>query len=337
MTAATDLVQRKADTLQNLLDTNRKQIEAALPKHLTADRLLNIAVTEARRNPALLECTQASFLGAIIQTAQLGLEPGGTLGHAYLVPFKNNRNGTTEVQFIIGYKGMMSLSYRSPLISHVIARAVYDGDEFSFQYGTDENIVHKPDMEANGQKITHVYAIAFLRNGGRVFDVMEHKEIEAARKRSKAADSGPWDTDYESMAKKSIVRRMFKYCPVSIEMQQAVGLDEAAERGEQNNGDFIETTGTMVPETKASKLNSMLNDEPPPAATKPTIVVPKEEPKREMSRIELGKAINIAAKKIGVNAQDYCHALFECDTKDITIVQMHQMLTSLERDFQEKA
>lgn len=241
-----ELVQQKAKTLQALLEISKKQIEAALPKHLTPDRLLRIAMTEARKNPMLLDCTQSSFIGAIIQTAQLGLEPGGALGHSYLVPFKNKRAGTQEVQLIVGYRGMMELAYRSPKVSHVMARAVYEGDKFEYRYGMDEKLDHKPDPDATGKDITHVYAIVFLKEGGKIFDVMERKEINAARSRSKSQDSGPWETDFEAMAKKSVVRRMFKFMPVSIELQQAVGIDEAGDRGEQDNGSIIDTTGFTV-------------------------------------------------------------------------------------------
>ncbi len=276
MSTTTDIVQSKAKTLQALLEVSKKQIEAALPRHLTPDRLLRIAMTEARKNPTLLECTQASFIGAIIQTAQIGLEPGAHLGHAYLVPFKNKRaNNQLEVQLIIGYRGMIDLAYRSPKVSHPIARAVYEGDEFEYEYGTNERLLHRPDKEATGKQLTHVYAIVFLIGGGKVFDVMEVKEIEAARKRSKSADSGPWETDYEAMAKKSVVRRLFKYMPVSIELQEAIGLDESGERGEQNNGAIFEAVGTPVPDPVSTKNKtfqenvgaiSAPTEEDPPAA-----------------------------------------------------------------------
>jgi len=241
-------INTKFKSLNNLMLANKKQIEMALPKHITADRIMRIALTECRKNPALLECTRESFMGAIIQTAQLGLEPGSALGHAYLVPFKKKKEGITEVQLIIGYRGMMNLAYRSESVSHVIARAVYEGDKFTFRYGFDEALDHHPDPDAMGNKLTHAYAIVFLKGGGKIFEVMELKEINAARARSKSADDGPWVTDYEAMAKKSVVRKLFKYMPVSIELQNAIGIDEAGDRGEQNNGLVFETEGGTVPD-----------------------------------------------------------------------------------------
>ena len=257
----TDMIQVQAKNLKALLEASKKEIEAALPKHLTADRMLRIAMTEARKCPALLECTQPSFLGAIIQASQLGLEPGAALGHCWMIPFNNKRAGTKEVQFIIGYRGMIDMAGRAEKVSHVIARAVYQGDKFEFQYGLEESLVHVPSDSADGP-LTHVYAVVFLKDGRKIFDVMNVREVEAIRARSKSADSGPWETDYEAMAKKSVVRRLFKYTPVSIELQTAVGMDEAAERGEQNNGAFIETTGRPVTD-KAARIMDAVKTEPP--------------------------------------------------------------------------
>jgi len=338
-TENTAVIEKKTETLQNILNLNKAQIEAALPKHLTADRLLRIAMTEARKNPVLLECSQTSFIGAIIQTAQLGLEPGGALGHSYLVPFKNKKTGQTDVQFIVGYRGMMDLSYRSPHVDRVVARAVYEGDKFFFQYGTEEKIEHIPDLEANGQKLTHVYAIVFLKSGGKIFDVMEKKEIESTRKRSKAAESGPWETDYEAMAKKSVVRRLFKYSPVSIELQNAIGLDEAAERGEQQNGSFIETTAEHVPENRATKLSGIIAEEKtkqkPTESAQP---IPISKPSQD-GRIELGKEINAVKKALGwTNEQFATNVLqqFEKPTAQLTVDEMKELLFMMNQDLQER-
>ena len=210
----------------------KEQMALALPKHLTADRLARIALTEVRKNPKLAQCDQASFLGAVMQCAALGLEPGGALGHAYLIPFKNNRKNITEVQFLVGYRGMIDLARRSGQIQSLEARCVYEKDKFSVSLGLDSNLTHEPDWTANDRgKLTFVYAVAKLKDGGIQFDVMSRAEIEKVRTRSRSSNDGPWVTDYDEMAKKTIVRRLFKYLPVSIEMQRAVGLDEQASMG----------------------------------------------------------------------------------------------------------
>lgn len=234
-----DLIQVKANSLKALLSSAKKEIEAALPKHVTPERMMRIALTEARKSPKLLECNPASFLGAVIQAAQLGLEPGGALGHCYLIPYGK------EVNFQVGYRGMIDLAMRSEKVSHISCRAVHEGDQFDWEYGSNEALVHKPGSKPGD--LTHVYCVVFLKNGCKMFDVMNIEEIENVKKSSKTANNGPWKTHYEEMAKKSVIRRLFKYMPVSVELSKAAGLDEKAEAGEsQGNHSFIETTGTVL-------------------------------------------------------------------------------------------
>lgn len=220
----------------------KKQMALALPKHLTAERLARIATTEIRRVPALASCSPESFLGAIMQCAQLGIEPSNGLGHAYLIPFGNgkDRQGRPNVQLIVGYRGMIDLARRSGQIISISARAVYENDEFSYEYGLHEDLKHKPSDGIDAGALTHVYAVARLHGGGVQFEVMSRKQIELARAHSKAKN-GPWFDHYEEMAKKTVIRRLFKYLPVSIEIQRAVSLDERAEAGiDQQNDVFFE-------------------------------------------------------------------------------------------------
>lgn len=274
---STDLVQVQTKNLETLLEKSKSSIAAALPKHVTPERMLRIALTEARKNPDLLQCDQASFLGALIQASQVGLEPGGALGHCYLVPFNNKNAGRKEVQFMLGYRGMLDLVRRSNACTHVTARAVYEGDEFSYEYGLEEKLVHKTHPTPNA-KLTHVYAIAFMKEGKPLFDVMDVVDIEMIRQRAQA-QKGPWVTDYDAMAKKSVIRRLFKYMPVSIEVQQAIGLDELADAGvSQGNNAFIETEGRHVPD-KVQGLEAKLGlvktapEVLPPVAEAPQVVV----------------------------------------------------------------
>ncbi len=211
----------------------KSQMALALPKHVTADRLARVALTEVRRNPALGRCDQHSFLGALMLCAQLGLEPGGPLGHAYLVPFENRKAGRTEVQFILGYRGMIELARRSGQIVSIEARAVYPDDKFECRFGLESDLVHVPDWESQNRtpdKLRFVYAVAKLKDGGVQFVVLSRRDIEAARAASKAG-SGPWQTHFEEMAMKTAVRRLFKWLPISIELAQAIEQDERAEIG----------------------------------------------------------------------------------------------------------
>jgi recombination protein RecT len=212
------------------------QLALALPKHVTAERLARIALTEVRKNPKLMQCDQASFLGALMQCAQLGLEPGGALGHAYLLPFENRQKRITEVQFIVGYRGMIDLARRSGQILSLEARAVYDADEFHVELGLNPDLKHVPAWDAAERgELRFVYAVAKLKDGGTQFDVMSRADVERIRKRSKAASSGPWVSDFEAMAKKTVLRQLFKYLPVSIEMATAVEQDERAAVGQSQD------------------------------------------------------------------------------------------------------
>lgn len=218
-------VNQKAENVRLLLEKAKPQIALALPRHLNADRMLRIAMTSVRRTPKLLGCNQQSLLGAIMQSAQLGLEPDGVLGHAYLVPFKE------EVQLIVGYKGLVDLARRSGQLSTIFARVVYAEDQFEYAYGLTERLEHIPSGKAEPGEVRAVYAVARLKDGGQQFEVMTRGEIDAIRKRSRAADDGPWVTDYSEMAKKTVLRRLCKMLPASVELSRAVALDERAELG----------------------------------------------------------------------------------------------------------
>src|SRR5689334_9796436 len=111
------------------------QIKAALPKHMAPERMARVALTEVRKTPALAKCDVRTFIGAVIQLSQLGLEPGGVLGHAYLIPFENRSKNTTDVQLIIGYRGMIDLARRSGQIQSLQAVIVREGDRFDVQMG----------------------------------------------------------------------------------------------------------------------------------------------------------------------------------------------------------
>lgn len=244
-TAAQTRAERPATIAGLLTDPKIKaQMALALPKHISPDRLARIALTEVRKIPKLAQCDQTSFLGAIMQCAALGLEPGGALGHCYLIPFENRRQNRTEVQFIVGYRGMIDLARRSGQIVSLEARAVYAKDHFKVRLGLDSSIEHEPDWEADDRgDLTFVYAVAKLRDGGVQFEVMSRKEIERVRNESQGyktaarfakpgqEPNSPWASHFEEMAKKTVIRRLFKYLPVSIEIQRAVGLDEQADAG----------------------------------------------------------------------------------------------------------
>jgi len=203
-----------------------------------------VVLTTVQQNPKLLDCTQESFLGAIMQCAQLGLQPDGLIGSAYIIPYGK------VATLLIGYKGLVDLARRSGQISTIYAVPVHENDDFKYQLGTDPGISHIP-AETDAGKFTHVYAVAKLKDGGLQFEVMTKEQVEKIRARSKAKDSGPWQTDYEEMAKKTVLRRLCKLLPTSTEdnrLQKAVSLDELAEIGKPQPIDITlsETTPEVI-------------------------------------------------------------------------------------------
>jgi recombination protein RecT len=226
-------VAERQNTLANLIDRQKGEIARALPRHMSPDRLARIATTVMRQTPRLGEANPASFLGALMTCAQLGLEPG-PLGHAYLVPFKNHKRGcrdrrscdcVVEVTFIPGYRGLVDLARRSGQVSNVQARVVREADVFDYEFGLEPKLTHRP--QGSTSDVSYAYAVLKLKDGAADFDVMDLPEIAAIRKRSKASDDGPWATDFAEMAKKTVLRRLMKTAPMSVEYQQAVANDEA--------------------------------------------------------------------------------------------------------------
>lgn len=213
----------------------KKQMALALPKTLTAERMTRIVLTEIRKVPALAQCDLASLMGCVMQAAQLGLEPGSALGHCYLLPFGNgkSRSGQPNAQLIIGYRGMLDLARRSGQIQSFSAFTVHEGDEFHYELGLRPDIKHIPSDLADRdiKPVTHVYAVANLKDGGVQFEVMSRAAIEAVRAQSKAGKNGPWVTHWDEMAKKTVLRRLFKYLPISIETARAIQVDENTDNG----------------------------------------------------------------------------------------------------------
>ncbi|ARX85656.1 recombinase RecT [Streptomyces alboflavus] len=232
-------------TLVQFVQSIRGEIARALPAHVASpERVARIALTELRRVEHLAECTQESFGGALMTCAQLGLEPGGAAGEAYLLPFWNKRIRAYEVQLVVGYQGMIKLFWQHPAAAGLTARTVYEADDFEYEDGLDPVLRHKPARSSRGRP-TDYYAVAKMANGGSAFVVMSVEDVEAIRRRSKARASGPWSTDYDAMARKTVIRQLFKILPKSPELARAVAHDEAVRRDASPEGldtppDYIE-------------------------------------------------------------------------------------------------
>jgi recombination protein RecT len=249
---------RKTKTIFDVIKGMESQFSMALPKHLNSERFVRIAITEIRKNPKLAECSRESLLGALMQSAQLGLEPG-TLGQAYLIPYGK------EVQFQISYKGMIELLRRSGQLSDIYAYEVYANDEFEIEYGLDRKLIHKPNFSDRGEVIGF-YAVAILKDGAKSFVFMTKNDVdEFSMKYSQAMKKGwssPWKTDYSAMAKKTVIKQLLKYLPVSVEFLDNIHKEDI--KTEYRNGKIEEVeevdvfdpeTGEIVEKTKASKTS----------------------------------------------------------------------------------
>ena len=214
----------EAKSIKDLIGIMRPEIEKALPSVLTGERFARMAMTALSQTPELQQCSPKSFLGAMMQAAQLGLEPNTPLGQAYLIPYRNK--GQLEAQFQIGYRGMITLAYRSGIT--ITAHEVHENDKFSYSYGLDESLVHEPALSDRGA-VTAYYATYHTKDGAKGFIVMSKEDVTAHKnKYSKAAGSSfsPWSTNFDSMAKKTAIKQLLKYAPLNTEFVRAAAADE---------------------------------------------------------------------------------------------------------------
>ncbi|WP_372393758.1 recombinase RecT (plasmid) [Azospirillum sp. HJ39] len=241
--AAGKEVARKAggNTVKEFFHANKATLTALLPEHMkrNPDRMVTLALNCLRTTPKLLDCTLDSLFRAIIVCSQFGLEPNTPQGHIYLIPFENKRKKTIEVQIVIGYKGLIDLARRSGEIETITARVAYKGDEFSVEYGVEDKIRHLPLLEGEPGPVLGVYAVAKMKGGGYQFEWMSVAQVNRIRDESQGYktakrynnDNTPWISNWEEMAKKTVIRRLCKYLPMSIEMANVLALDTRAEAG----------------------------------------------------------------------------------------------------------
>jgi recombination protein RecT len=293
-------VKGQAETVRAALEKMKPQFQMALPKHLTPDRLLRVTMTAVQNTPKLLECDRTSLFAAIMTCAQLGLEPDGVMGQAYLVPFAG------KVQFIPGFRGLITLARNSGEISSIQAHEVCANDLFEFEYGLDERLRHIPADGERGE-VTHFYAYAKFKDGGTVFEVMTKAQVERVRDESQGYKSAvkfarngvvnsPWVSHFIEMGRKTLIRRLAKYLPLSV--QRAATVEDAYESGRHASvADFGEIVieagpGTIEGEeaeiedksTTTTKLDALAGDttERKPRKTK-TVEAPSEPEREELA------------------------------------------------------
>jgi recombination protein RecT len=210
-----------ARDLKTVLEQAQDRMAKVLPKHLTPERMIQVVSTMAFKTPALRQCDPNSVLACVLQLSELGLELSPTLGEAYLIP----RKGVCT--FLPGYRGLVKLAMQSGDVLAVRSSLVRQGDLFSVAYDPDLVFQHVPSLDTEEREVTHVYAIARLKNGERLIEVMTRDEVNRIRSRSSAANDGPWKTDWNEMARKTVMRRLCKSLPRSYELNRAIEADEA--------------------------------------------------------------------------------------------------------------
>ena len=267
---------KQNSSLRDMIMRNMDMFKMAVPKTVTPERMARIAMTAVTKNPKLALCSPASFFGALLTAAQLGLEVNTPLGQSYLIPYNGKRG--MECQFQLGYQGILDLAYRTGKFRRIKAVVVHAGDDFTYSYGLHAVLTHVPKTIDNP---THVYALYELLNGGIDFEVWTWEQVIAHAKQysqsfSKADSS--WQTAPEEMAKKTVLKALLKYAPKAVEyanpeqegLATAINMDGGIiTKNIVRDGDYQEITDTVdyetgddaqIPEAPAHKVPN----EPPP-------------------------------------------------------------------------
>ena len=233
-------------TMQTYIKSMEGEIKKALPSVITPERFTRMVLSAISTNPQLGSCTPQSFLGAMMSAAQLGLEPNTPLGQAYILPYKNK--GTLEAQFQLGYKGLIDLAYRSGDVEVVQAHIVYENDTFECEFGLEPKLTHVP-ADTNRGKAVKVYAMFKTKAGGYGFEVMSMDDVKNhAQKYSKSFGSSfsPWSTNFEEMAKKTVLKRCLKYAPLKSDFVRGVVQDGAIKN--EISEDMYEVPNVVIDE-----------------------------------------------------------------------------------------
>lgn len=263
--------QKKDGSMQGLIRAMEPEIKKALPSVITPERFTRMIFTALSSNPQLRECSPQSFLGAMMQAAQLGLEPNTPIGQAYLIPYRNK--GKLECQFQLGYKGGIDLAYRSGEIKDIQAHEVYENDTFEYEFGLEPKLKHIPATHDRGNVIMY-YAVFHMVNGGYGFEVMSRDDvINHAKKTSQSFSSpySPWTKYFDEMAKKTVIKKMLKYAPIKTDFVRALAADETIKSNiSENMTDLPDETVTIDAEAQTPQDEEIPFDPIPPNVDKET-------------------------------------------------------------------
>lgn len=267
------------ENFTQVMESRKPEFKRLLPNNISVDRFIKTATVAVVTNPVLLECELASVVTSIGLCAQIGLELNTPLGHAYLVPFnskKKDANGKDvwikKAQAIIGYRGLIELALRSGEVVSIGAHEIRENDEFDFEYGLEPKLKHKIDIRKERGQVVGFYASAKLKQGEPVFEVMSKMEVDEIMLGSQSKGQyGPWKDNYTEMGRKTLIRRLSKYLPLSIEFQMAVAADAQADAGTQTiesvDGEYIVVHDNTINE-KAVKSEITMPSSKKSTATK---------------------------------------------------------------------
>lgn len=280
---ATEMIVRPEREALIALDAElaRRQdlIESSAASMIDPARLRGVMLSAFTRNPKLFECDPVTVVRSVVEAAQVGLEPTGAIGGAHLVPRWNSKTRKNECTLILDYRGLANLARRSGEIARVSARIVREKDDFAYQQGTDEWLRHTPSLELDPGPFAYVYAIAYYRDGGSQFEVMSAAQIESHRQRFAPRDRdknivGPWVTDPEPMWRKTPLRRLCNWLPLSIEVRQVLAFEDEQT---EDSGSRAKLTPTDRSSQLRGKLQARLGGGEPVGTTE-TPAAPEVEP-----------------------------------------------------------
>jgi recombination protein RecT len=214
--------------VKTLLESRVEQFAMVATRFLPAERAVPMAIQACSKNRTLLTCDPNSLINSVRTAVRLGLDCSGTLGSAYLVPFKNKDSGRLECQLMIGYQGLIDLATRSGSVRRVWSYCVYEGDRFEVSLGSDPKIIHQPADWAGRERrrITHAYACAEFSNGSVTFEVMSVAELEAVRAKSQMKDGPAWKYGTAEMYRKTTIRRASKYWPKNADLAEVLSVHD---------------------------------------------------------------------------------------------------------------
>ncbi|MBQ4142823.1 MAG: recombinase RecT [Thermoguttaceae bacterium] len=332
MTMSRNSVDEAIDMRKKTIFQMVPQFQKALPDFFKPDRFARICCNllvakdhkDRDRVNKLLACSPNTFFGALLACAQLGLEPDGLLGQAYLIPYGNT------IQLILGYRGLIDLARRSGELTSLIAHAVHENDAFSFDFGTGELPHHTFDLRMPRGEVIAFYAIARFKDGSYHFDLMTREEVDAIRNRSKGGNNGPWVTDYEEMGRKTIIRRIAKYLPMNV---QKACIYDGRSVGVDSNGEML-VTDIVEPETSSGKFESARQQliEAEPVHSECIEDAEEDVPRQEKKRTEKNKPTRKEIAPIPQES-DSQNRDFDYYSKTIREAESKVQLTSLRRQF----